>query len=110
MVGRMEMDGAWEGAACGKQRQRVARFWLPHRARKQRSALRKLEAGSVPKVQGTVPRVSKTLGVPCPQGTIAELADERAFVVLLRSSFHSLHTPTHTPCRRAQARWHAGRR
>ena len=47
-----------EGAACGKQRQRAARFWLAHRARKQRSALRKLEAGSVPKVQGTVPGVN----------------------------------------------------
>ena len=51
-----------EGAACGKQRQRAARFWLAHRARKQHSALRKLEAGSVPKVQGTVPGVSKTSG------------------------------------------------
>ena len=38
-------------------------------ARKQRSTLLKLEAGSVPKVQGTVPRVAK-LRVPCPQGTI----------------------------------------
>ena len=50
------------GAACGKARQRAARFWLAHRARKQRSALRKLEAGSVPKVQGTVPGVSTTSG------------------------------------------------
>ena len=58
----MDAGRGMRDAANRKQRQHAARFWLAHRARKQRSALRKLEAGSVPKVQGTVPGVSKTSG------------------------------------------------